>query len=150
MAQQGKPGEIGEHMPVIGSDGQPVGTVDHLDGDRIKLTRDGNGQHHWLPRAAVVSVSAGQVVLSMTAIEAKTTWQGESQPATGGPAGTPAMTGATQGQRSLLGAAEAGRAGGQQQGPHGQRQGGSEIGGMGGEGGANDVDGGTGMTRDPI
>ena len=28
---------IREHMKVVGSDRQPVGTVDHVDGDRIKL-----------------------------------------------------------------------------------------------------------------
>jgi|KBSMisStandDraft_5_1062788.scaffolds.fasta_scaffold1758137_1 hypothetical protein len=31
--------DIREHMKVIGSDRQPVGTVDHLEGDRIKLSR---------------------------------------------------------------------------------------------------------------
>ena len=76
MAQHVMPGEIGEHMQVVGSDGQPVGTVDRLDGNRIKLTRDGNGQHHYLPRDAVASVASGKVMLSMTAAEAKTQWQG--------------------------------------------------------------------------
>ena len=147
MAQHVMPGEIGEHMPVVGSDGQPVGTVDRLEGDRLKLTRDGNGQHHFLPRDAIASVAGGQARLSMTAAEAKTRWQGEAMPSH---AGTPAMTGATQGQRSLLGAAEAGRGGGQHQGPGGQRQGGSEVGGMAGQGGGNDATGGTGMTNDPI
>ena len=33
-------GDIKEHMEVLGSDGQHVGTVDHLEGsNQIKLTR---------------------------------------------------------------------------------------------------------------
>ena len=43
-------------------------------------------------------------MLSMTAAEAKTQWQGEAMPGSGGTPSNPAMTGATQGQRSLLGA----------------------------------------------
>src|SRR3546814_13226551 len=48
---------IREHMTVVGADGVHVGTVDHLDGERIKLTKgdspqtgDGEGaRHHYLP-----------------------------------------------------------------------------------------------------
>jgi hypothetical protein len=43
---------IREHMEVVGSDGNHVGTVDHLDrNDRIKLTKDdsSDGQHHFIP-----------------------------------------------------------------------------------------------------
>lgn len=32
-------GQIQDHMPVVGSDGKPFGTVDHLAGDYIKLSR---------------------------------------------------------------------------------------------------------------
>jgi hypothetical protein len=46
----GHAAQVKEHMEVVGSDGKHVGTVDHMDGDRIKLTRkddpDGSGQHH--------------------------------------------------------------------------------------------------------
>ena len=31
---------IREHMKVVGSDRQPVGTVDHIEGDRIKLAKN--------------------------------------------------------------------------------------------------------------
>ena len=31
--------QIREHMPVVGSDGRNVGTVDKVEGDRIKLTK---------------------------------------------------------------------------------------------------------------
>ena len=30
--------DVREHMEVIGADGVHIGTVDHVDGDRIKLT----------------------------------------------------------------------------------------------------------------
>ena len=32
--------QIREHMEVVGSDGEHVGTVDKVEGDRIKLTKD--------------------------------------------------------------------------------------------------------------
>lgn len=45
--------KIKEHMEVLGSDGQHVGTVDHLAGsDKIKLTKSdakSGGQHHFIP-----------------------------------------------------------------------------------------------------
>ncbi len=42
---------IAEHMDVIASDGTKIGTVDHLDGDRIKLARttSPDGEHHYVP-----------------------------------------------------------------------------------------------------
>ena len=69
--------QINEHMQVVGSDGQHVGTVDHLDGDTsIKLTKndtDAGGQHHWLPLAWVDHVD--QVVhLNKPAQEAMQQW----------------------------------------------------------------------------
>jgi hypothetical protein len=48
-----KPGDIKEHMEVLGSDGQHVGTVDYLEGSStIKLTKSdpkAGGQHHLIP-----------------------------------------------------------------------------------------------------
>ena len=68
--------EIKEHMEIIGSDDQHVGTVDKLEGDRIKLTKgddpDGSGQHHhYVPVSAVASVEGNRARLSMTAQQAK-------------------------------------------------------------------------------
>lgn len=48
--------KIKEHMPVVCSQDGQFGTVDHLDGDQIKLTRDEQGQHHWIPQSWVTSV----------------------------------------------------------------------------------------------
>src|SRR5690625_2061438 len=42
--------QIQDHMPVVCSDGGQFATVDHLDkGNSIKLTRDDQGNHHWIP-----------------------------------------------------------------------------------------------------
>jgi hypothetical protein len=42
--------DIREHMEVVGSDGLHVGTVDHMDGERIKLTKSDavDGHHHYV------------------------------------------------------------------------------------------------------
>jgi hypothetical protein len=46
--------KIREHMPVVSSDDKQVATVDHLDsGNTIKLTKDQQGQHHWIPMSWV-------------------------------------------------------------------------------------------------
>ena len=42
-------GKIKEHMSVICSEGGPFGTVDGVEGNTIKLTKDDQGQHHWIP-----------------------------------------------------------------------------------------------------
>ena len=47
-----KQSDIKEHMEVLGSDGQHVGTVDHMDGsNNIKLTKGDakDGKHHLIP-----------------------------------------------------------------------------------------------------
>jgi hypothetical protein len=61
--------DIREHMEVIGADGVHIGTVDHTDGDRIKLTRADSGQghddhHHYIPRGLVAEVEGDKVRLS--------------------------------------------------------------------------------------
>lgn len=64
--------KIREHMTVVGADGVHVGTVDGIEGDRIKLTRNATeaeagyggshaGHHHYLPLGLVASVD-GQIV----------------------------------------------------------------------------------------
>ena len=62
--------QITEHMEVVGSDGEHVGTVDKLV---LKLTKKdpaAQGQHHILPLDAVASVEGGKLMLSMPAAEA--------------------------------------------------------------------------------
>jgi len=64
--------DIREHMEVVGADGAHLGTVDHVDGDRIKLTRADSGvahqdHHHYLPRGLVAAVDGNTVRLSANA-----------------------------------------------------------------------------------
>ena len=49
---------ITEHMPVIGSDGQRIGTVDAVEGEAIKLSGHDmpDGQHHRVPLTWVSGV----------------------------------------------------------------------------------------------
>lgn len=65
------PSDIQEHMKVVGSDGQHVGTVDHLT---IKLTKsdpEAQGQHHILDIDTVAAVEGDTVKLSIPADEAR-------------------------------------------------------------------------------
>ncbi|WP_254601967.1 DUF2171 domain-containing protein [Sphingomonas bacterium] len=50
--------EIRKDMDVVGSDGGHVGTIDHVDGDRIKLQRRDapDGEHHYLPFSSIARV----------------------------------------------------------------------------------------------
>ena len=64
--------EIQEHMQVVGADGVKLGTVDHVDGERIKLTRADSGEahhdhHHYVPRGLVAAVEGDTVRLSANA-----------------------------------------------------------------------------------
>lgn len=59
--------QVREHMAVVGSDGAHVGTVDKVEGDRIKLTRSdaSDGQHHYIPLSSMARVDSS-VHLTMT------------------------------------------------------------------------------------
>ena len=65
--------QIKEHMEVIGADGAHVGTVDHLEGNRIKLTKKDSGEgsheghHHYIATALVADIEGNQVRLSANA-----------------------------------------------------------------------------------
>lgn len=59
--------EIKEHMTVVGKDGGHVGTVDGVEGNRIKLTKGSDGQHHYVDKNLVASVEGDSVKLSMDA-----------------------------------------------------------------------------------
>ena len=68
---------IKEHMEVVGSDGGHVGTVDHMDGQRIQLTKNdvaAGGQHHYLHIDTVDAVADGKVVLNRTTAQAQDEW----------------------------------------------------------------------------
>lgn len=82
MTQNAQPGEItdriaqdlkarlskdGEHLQVKDRNGEHVGTVDHLDGDRVKLTRtdSADGQHHYVSLSQVESMDDVAVYLNV-------------------------------------------------------------------------------------
>jgi hypothetical protein len=70
--------EIRERMKVVGSDKQPVGTVDKVEGGRIKLMRNdpqAQGQHHYIPSDWVESIDGDQVRLRQKAEDAREAWQ---------------------------------------------------------------------------
>ena len=76
--------QIQEHAEVIGADGVHVGTVDHVQGDRIKLTKKDSGaeiegatsshagHHHFISTGLIASIEDGVVRLSATAANAVT------------------------------------------------------------------------------
>ena len=68
---------IREHMEVIGADGVHVGTVDKVEGSRIKLTKNDStdGKHHYLPLSAVASVEGGKLRTSMNHMDAMKQFQ---------------------------------------------------------------------------
>ena len=61
---------VKEHMDVIGADGVHVGTVDRVEGGRIKLTKDDSGaghhqgHHHYISGDLVAEVEGTEVRLS--------------------------------------------------------------------------------------
>jgi hypothetical protein len=62
-------GQIRQHMEVVGSDGARIGTVDKVEGDRIKLTKDSSGgshgdHHHYIDCASVAAIEGNKVRLS--------------------------------------------------------------------------------------
>lgn len=67
---------IREHMEVIGADGVHLGTVDKVEGNRIKLTKADSGQgsheghHHFISLGLVAGVEGDKVRLSATAANA--------------------------------------------------------------------------------
>ena len=70
--------KIKEHMEVIGADGVHVGTVDRIEGHRIKLTRRDSGEgshkghHHYVPVGLVAEIEGNTVRLSANAAVAVT------------------------------------------------------------------------------
>lgn len=75
---------IREGMEVIGADGVHVGTVDKVEGGRIKLTRRDSGagrhsgHHHFIDLGLVAEVEGERVRLSANAVVAVTMEEEES------------------------------------------------------------------------
>ncbi|HEY0326500.1 MAG TPA: DUF2171 domain-containing protein, partial [Allosphingosinicella sp.] len=72
-------GRVTEHMDVVGSDGQHVGTGDKVSDGRIVLTKSdpsAGGHHHSIPCGWLDSVD-DKVILNKTAEQAMQAWRDE-------------------------------------------------------------------------
>jgi len=81
QGQRSALGRVAEHMEVIGSDGEHVGTVDKVRGDRIILTKndaDAGGHHHSIPSRWIQSVD-DKVTIRKTAEDAHKHWKDEER-----------------------------------------------------------------------
>lgn len=81
QGQRSSLSKVEEHMEVVGSDGEHVGTVDKVRGDRILLTRtdkDAGGIHHSIPSRWIQMVNT-KVTLARTAADAKAAWKDEER-----------------------------------------------------------------------
>jgi hypothetical protein len=66
------PSQIKEQMEVKGSDGKHLGTVDSVEGQRVKLAAGGG--LHYIDFAIVDSIKGGAVCLNKTAEEMMQSW----------------------------------------------------------------------------
>jgi len=67
---------VKERMEVVGCCGGRVGTVDHVEGNAIKLTRSGSpdGEHHFIPGDWIEKVD-DKVHLSRNSEQAQAGWK---------------------------------------------------------------------------
>ncbi|ESY13969.1 MULTISPECIES: DUF2171 domain-containing protein [unclassified Mesorhizobium] len=78
--------KIREHMEVVGADGVHIGTVDRVDGERIKLTKADRGEgahqghHHYIPLSLLAEVEGQKVWLSANSDVAVSFEEEESDP----------------------------------------------------------------------
>lgn len=81
QTQRSSLNQVSEHMEVVGSDGEHIGTVDKVRGDRIILTKndtEAGGHHHSIPSSWIESVD-DKVKIRKSSIEAKTAWRDEER-----------------------------------------------------------------------
>ena len=82
MQKRGLLGQIREHMEVVGNDNEHVGTIDHVAGDRIILTKsdpESGGVHHSLSCSDIDRVEGDRVILDCSADQARNRWRDESR-----------------------------------------------------------------------
>lgn len=60
--------QVKENMEIVGADGVHIGTVDKVDGNRIKMTKHDSGSHgdhhHYVAGGLVAAVEGNKVRLS--------------------------------------------------------------------------------------
>jgi hypothetical protein len=82
MQKRGLLGQIRQEMDVVGNDGEHVGKVDRIAGDRIILVKSGpdsGGAHHSLACSDIDRVEGDKVILDRPASEAKQQWRDDSR-----------------------------------------------------------------------
>lgn len=75
-------GQVREHMKVVGKDGEPVGTVDRVAGDRIILARSdaqAGGSHHSLSCTDLDRIEGDRLILETSAEQARRRWRDEDR-----------------------------------------------------------------------
>ena len=67
---------IREHMKVMGSDRKQVGTVDHVEGNRLKLAKSDSpdGKPHYIELSSCDRIDGENVVLNQTCEQARKAW----------------------------------------------------------------------------
>lgn len=74
-------GKVNEHMEVMSSDGEKIGTVDAVKGDRIVLTKsdeNAGGHHHSIPCSWIETVD-DKITVNKTREEAMNAWRDEER-----------------------------------------------------------------------
>ena len=74
-------GQVTENMEVMGSDGEHIGTVDKVRGDRIILTKNdpsAGGHHHSIPCSWIERVDE-KVMVNKSSTEAMAAWRDEDR-----------------------------------------------------------------------
>jgi hypothetical protein len=66
--------QIRAHMPVVCSNDVQFATVDHVDGNELKLARDKDGKHHFIPLAWIQSVD-DKIHIDRPGKEAMASWR---------------------------------------------------------------------------
>ena len=72
-------GQAREQMEVVGSDGETIGKVDRIAGDRVILTKNDSpdGRHHSIPCTMIDKVEGDRLLLDCKAEEAQRQWRDE-------------------------------------------------------------------------
>jgi hypothetical protein len=81
--------ELRAGMPVLAADGEPLGTVDAIEGQRLRLARRGDDDGRYLPLVWISRIN-GHVHLKRTAAEIRASWGlrgGDVEAALAGPGG---------------------------------------------------------------
>ena len=82
QAKRGLLGQVREHMEVVGSDGEHVGTVDRTAGDRLILAKSdeqSGGTHHSLMCTMIDRIEGDKVILDQPAEQARRQWRDENR-----------------------------------------------------------------------